>query len=191
MEKGGLTCRLEEAGAPEEAVFFSDEMRLGLMGQVRRVWAPVGFKPVQKVQLEYEYEYVSVAVDPMTGELKWDWTSDMTSDSLSSVLSGWEEELEGNLQAIVWDGAPGHRGSEYEDLQVERVQQPPYSPELQPVERVFEYLRARIEGIVFETLDAKKGAVESELQALSESPEEVKSLTGWAWIRRSLQKLRN
>jgi len=178
---------LEEAGAPEEAVFFSDEMRLGLMGQVRRVWAPAGFKPVQKVQIEYEYEYLSVAVDPMTGELKWDWTSDMTSESLYSVLTEWEEDL----KAIVWDGAPGHGGSAYEDVQIERVQQPPYSPELQPVERLFEYLRARIEGIVFETLDMKKEAVESELQALAESPAEVGSLTGWDWIQRSLRKLRN
>lgn len=166
-------------------------MRLGLMGQVRRVWAPVGFKPIQKVQIEYEYEYLSVGVDPMTGDLKWDWTSDMKSDSLASVLAGWKEDLEENLQAIVWDGAPGHRGSEYEDLQVERVQQPPYSPELQPVERVFEYLRARIEGIVFETIEDKKAAVESELRALAESPDMVKSLTGWDWIQRSLRKLRN
>jgi hypothetical protein len=187
LEEAGL----EEAGAPGEAVFFSDEMRLGLMGQVRRVWAPVGFEPVQKVQIEYEYAYLSVGVDPMTGDLKWDWTADMKADSLASVLAGWEEELEGHLEAVVWDGAPGHSGSEYAGVQVERVQQPPYSPELQPVERVFEHLRARIEGIVFETLDDKKAAVESELQALAESPETVKSLTGWEWIRRSLRKLRN
>ena len=114
----------------------------------------------------------------MTGELKWDWTSDMTSGSLSSVLASWDEDREGGLQAVVWDGAPGHGGSEYEDLRIDRIQQPPYSPELQPVERGFEYLRARVEGIVFQTLDAKKEAVESELRALAQSPRAVKNLTG-------------
>lgn len=79
----------------------------------------------------------------------------------------------------MWDGAPGRGGRESEDLQVGRVQPPLYSSELQPVKRVFEDLGARIEDIVFGTLDAKKGAVALELQALAESPEEVKRLTGW------------
>ena len=46
----------------EEAVFFGDEMRLGTMGQVRRVWAPVGFKPVQQKEIGYQYEYLNLAV---------------------------------------------------------------------------------------------------------------------------------
>lgn len=86
---------------------------------------------MQKVQFEYEYEYLSVAVGPMTGNLKWDWTPDMTSASLAAILAGWEEDLEGNLQVVVWHGAPGHGGSEYETVQIQRVQQPPYPESLQ------------------------------------------------------------
>ena len=188
MEKGGLTERLEAAGT-SESVFFGDEMRLGLIGQVRRRWAPRGVKIRQPVEFTYEWTYLNLVVDPIDGSLKWDWTSDMKADmkaeSIAPVLGGWEEALE----AIVWDGAKGHQGSEYDEVEISRIRQPPYSPELQPVERVFEYLRARIEGIVYGELEAKKEAVESELRKLASRPEKVRSLTCWDWIEKALTQL--
>ena len=118
----------------------------------------------------------------MEGVLKWSWTSDMKAESIAPVLEGWEKTLE----AIVWDGAKGHQGEEYDEIEVCRIQQPPYSPELQPVERIFEYLRARIEGIVYGALEAKKEAVERELRKLAVCPETVRSLTCWDWIEEAL-----
>ena len=43
-----------------KAVHFSDEMRLGLPGQTRRVLARRGVKPVQRLQLRYEWSYLLV-----------------------------------------------------------------------------------------------------------------------------------
>lgn len=62
------------------------------------------------------------------------------------------------------------------------IEQPPYSPELNPVERVFEYLRAAIEGVVYATIEEKVAAVEGILEELDADPERVKSLAGWQWI---------
>lgn len=53
MEKRGLSERLEAAGSPQ-AVFFGDEMRLGLIGQVRRRWTPRGAKLRQAMEFTYE-----------------------------------------------------------------------------------------------------------------------------------------
>jgi hypothetical protein len=183
LEKRDLTDRLCAAEATG-AVFFGDEMRLGTMGQTRRVWAPArGFEIVQQREIGYQYEYLNLAVNPMTGELKWDWTSDMKSASLSAVVENWQESVE----ALVWDGAPGHRGSAYDEVGVERIQpRPPYSPELQPAERVFEYLRARVEGILYGRVESKKAAVEKALRELAACRERVKRLTGWSWIKRSI-----
>jgi transposase len=125
----------------------------------------------------------------MEGTLRWDWTSDMKAESIAPVLKKWEEALGSSLEAIVWDGAKGHQGSEYDEVEISRIQQPPYSPELQPAERVFEYLRARIEGIVYGELEAKKEAVESELRKLAACPEKVRSLTCWDWIEKALAQL--
>jgi hypothetical protein len=65
---------------------------------------------------------------------------------------------------------------------VQRIEQPPYSPELNPAERVFEHLRAQIEGKTYGSLEAKKAAVEAELKKLAADPEKVKRLAGWEWI---------
>jgi hypothetical protein len=57
---------------------------------------------------------------------------------------------------------------------------------LQPVERIFQYLRTRIEGIVYGELNAKKEAVENKLRKLAACPEKVRSLTCWDWIEEAL-----
>jgi hypothetical protein len=53
--------------------WHSDEMRLGLRGQTRKVLAPKGVKVVQPVQLLYEWSYLILAVSPLSAEIKWEW----------------------------------------------------------------------------------------------------------------------
>jgi hypothetical protein len=62
------------------------------------------------------------------------------------------------------------------------IEQPPYAPELNPAERVFEELRAGIEGVIYPTIEAKVAAVEAILDELDADPERVKRLTSWGWI---------
>lgn len=75
------------------------------------------------------------------------------------------------------------------DITVKLVEQPPYSPELNPAERVFEHLRGKVEGQVYGTIEAKKRAIEAELEKLAAAPNSVKSLVGWDWIRQSVKDL--
>lgn len=161
-------------------------MRLGLIGQVRKVWAPVGVKIVQPLQYTYEWVYLNIAVNGLTGTLKWDWTENMKSITISNVVKGWQAE---GVEIIIWDRAPGHRGDAYQDIEVKRIEQPPYSPELNPAERVFQFLRDKIEGVVYDTLEAKKEIVEGYLNALVASPERIQSLTAWGWIQQAVQTL--
>ena len=64
MEKGGLGAQLEEVGCSGVAgLYWGDEMRVGLIGQVRKVWAPRGFKVVQALEYKYEWEYLNLAVN--------------------------------------------------------------------------------------------------------------------------------
>lgn len=161
-------------------------MRVGLIGQVRRVWAPRGVKIEQAVEYTYSWAYLNLAVNGLEGHIKWDWTTNMKGVSIGPVVADWAEQ---GIPIIVWDRAPGHRGAAYEDVTVKRIEQPPYSPELNPAERVFEYLRDKIEGIVYGKLADKQAAVEAELEQLTAEPERVKSLAGWNWIRDSVAAL--
>jgi transposase len=162
------------------SIAFSDEMRLGLIGQVRRVLAPKGVKIVQPLQREYKYEYLLLAVLPKEGQLKWSWIPRMKQEYLKPILESW------SLDLTIWDGAGVHRGHELAELPGQRIIQPAYSPELNPAERIFEEIRRAIEGVVYPSLLAKRHAVDNVLTKLAAKPEAVKRLCYWDWIQNGL-----
>jgi hypothetical protein len=127
-------------------------MRVGLIGTIRRVGAPRGVKVEQAVEFQYEWAYLNLVVNGIMGTLHWAWTENMKSAAIAPLVKQWGPQ---GLEFIVWDRARGHRGSAYDEVPVRRIEQPSYSPQLNPAERVFEYLRARVEGHVYGTIAAK------------------------------------
>jgi hypothetical protein len=49
---------------------FADEMRVGLRGLVRRVWARRGVKVHQRLQLAYHWRYLFLVVNAQAGQLQ-------------------------------------------------------------------------------------------------------------------------
>jgi len=86
VEKGGLLAALRRG---EEGV-FADEMRLGLLGQLRRVWGRRGEKLRRRVELRYERVYLVLGVDAMKGRLWWDWVKRMRGVEIARVLRAWK-----------------------------------------------------------------------------------------------------
>ena len=164
----------------QTALAFGDEMRVGLCGQVRRGWAPRGVKVRQRVQMRRAWRYLALAVDGLRGTLRWCGIASRKGPAIAAAVASWQAQ---GVEAVVWDGASGHRAPEVRRVGLTLVQQPPYAPELQPAERVFEELRRVVEGQVYATLEEKVAAVERELQALAADPARVKSLAGWQWIQ--------
>ena len=107
----------------------------------------------------------------------------MRQEYIRPVLEGWA------LEAVVWDKAPSHRAKSLAELGTVRVFLPSYSPELNPAERIFEEVRRRVEGKVYESLCDKREEAEIYLKELAADPERVKSLCGWGWLRESLESL--
>jgi transposase len=171
-----------------EAPFgFADEMRVGLRGAVRRVWGRRGVKVRQRLQLQYEWRYLFLAVDSRAGKLYWCWNASMAADEVLGAVGGLQEI--GAVSALIWDGAPSHRDEDVRGLGLTLIGLPPYSPELNPAERVFEELRRATEGKVYATLDEKAAAVEGRLRELEADPERVRSLADWDWIKDAVNRL--
>jgi hypothetical protein len=184
VEKGDLRQAVVAAGIQDgTTVQFLDELRLGLHGRTRRVLAPRGVKVVQRVQVEYAWRYLLLAVAPLTGALHWTWMERMRQEHLRPVLAEWE------LECVVWDGAPSHKGQQIAALETKQIALPSYSPELNPAERVFEEIRARVEGGVYASLDAKQAEAETYLKELQNDPERVKQLCAWDWLATALTRL--
>jgi hypothetical protein len=153
---------------------------------VRRVWAPRGVKVVQPRQYVRRWCYLALVVDPRAGRLWWSWTLDMKTACIARTVALWHDA---GIDAVVWDRAPSHHPAVVHQQGVTLVLQPPYSPELNPAERIFEAIRAQVEGQVYPTLSAKYAAVDAFLQDLDADPDRVRSIAGWDWIQQALAAL--
>jgi hypothetical protein len=188
VEKGGLASALDAVGLTRSSrIGFADELRLGLRGTSRRVWGRRGVKVRQRLQLKYDWWYLFVAVDGQAGTVSWTWLDSMKAADLVPLM----EALRTNapLDAIVWDGASSHRDDAVRAVGVPLIDLPPYSPELNPAERLFEEVRRHVEGHVYATLADKVAAVNAFLDDLDADPARVRSLCGWDWINAAITTL--
>jgi hypothetical protein len=186
--RGGLGHALDAVGlSGASRIGFGDEMRVGLRGTTRRVWGRRGIEVRQRLQLRYEWRYLFAAVDGQAGRVWWNWVPSMKAEALWPTIAGIQEM--GILDGLVWDNAPSHRDDEITDLDLGFVGLPPYSPELNPAERLFEEIRRHVEGRVYATLDDKVADVQAFLAELDADPPRVRRLCGWDWINDAIASL--
>ena len=115
------------------------------------------------------------------------WITSTKAEMIKAVVKGLKQQTE--VGAVVWDGAPGHRDQLVQRLGMPLIGLPPYSPELNPAERVFEEVRRWIEGKVYRSIDDKVEAVQAFLSELESDPDRVRLLTAWDWIDEAIQGL--
>ena len=150
---------------------------------VRKVWGRQGVKVVQEVQLSYPWSYLFLVVDGRTGTFDWCWLDSMAAVEMRAAIRGLQDM---HYDGLIWDGAGSHRDASVADLGLPLITLPPYSPELNPAERVFRELRPAIEGRVYPTLPAKIARVETVLREWEADPARIRSLAGWGWIEQAV-----
>jgi len=156
-------------------------MRLGTRTELGRKWSPVGVRPVGRKQISYQYLYLYVSVKPFTGQLFAMFLPRLNKECFNLFIRERSRELSEKTLLIV-DGAGAHTLAAANQL-VEISKLPAYSPELNPVERLFQELRRRLKFRVFETLDAAENYVAEALKEFLSNQEQVKSLTLYPYIR--------
>jgi DDE superfamily endonuclease len=175
-----------EQATREDSFGFADEMRLGLHGHRRRVWFGCGVKLRQRLEMQFVWKWLCLAVDSVSGKIVWSWQETMKCDSMQKSLRVFGES---GMKHIVWDNAPSHRSKVLRDTVPHLHFLPAFSPELNPAERVFEEVRRHVEGKVWVSLDAKMAAVELYLTSLVQDEDRLKRLVCWDWIRESVKCL--
>ena len=185
----GLRDALIESGMSSgDALFFSDEARVGLHGSNRKIWGVRGIKVIQLVQIRRQWKYLFAAVNPITGELHWTWIDSMSKENTVEALSEIRERSE--LRTMVWDGAGSHRSKDVLSIEgVNSIVQPPFSPELNPTERVFQEVRRWTDGRVYESIEEKMSAADDFMRGLTSDPKRVQSLCGFEWIKKAVHDL--
>ena len=138
---------IAEALAPRGGrvrTFFMDEARLGQQGTLTKVWAPRGSRPTAVKQTRYEWVYCYAAVEPATGESVALLAPNVDTGTMNAFLGMIAAAL-GPLEhaVLILDQAGWHRSKALEvPDNVTCLLLPPYSPELNPVENLWHYLRS-------------------------------------------------
>nr|WP_064592053.1 IS630 family transposase [Orientia tsutsugamushi] len=141
--------------SPDKAVYFFDESRFGTKSKLGYGWFPKGIRTVVPVKLGFQNFYVYSAVNAIVGD-NFSLIVPRVNTVLMNVFLREMFQYLGETQAIiVMDCAGWHKSK---DLvvpdNIEIIYLPPYSPELNPTERWWQYLkRHTLKNKVYDTLD--------------------------------------
>lgn len=95
MEKGGLADALSATGITLQAgVGWADEMRVGLIGTMRRVWGRRGIKVRQRLQRVDEWRYLNLVVDPVNGRIWHLWSGSMQAPVARALVECTQRETD-------------------------------------------------------------------------------------------------
>ena len=177
-------------GRPIE-VWFQDEARVGQQGTLTRIWARRGSRPRAPRDRRYAWTYLFGAVCPERAVGAGLVLPYAHTEAMGLHLAEISREVTPGAHAVVvldgagWHGTPALRTPENLTL----LPLPRYSPELNPVETVWLYLRERwlshrvLEGGYEAVVDAACAA----WNALRAEVGRLRSLTNYPWLPPSVQ----
>ena len=152
---------------------------------IRRVWAPVGERPIAKLKRGYEWTYLYGFVRPTTGEVYWLILPTVNKELFSLALGEFAKELgagEDKHIALVVDRAGWHTSGEVElpeGIHLELL--PSGSPELMPAERLWPLSNEAIANRLFEEICEVEEALLERCVQLLDQAETIKNLTNYHW----------
>lgn len=166
-------------------LWCEDEHRLGLKPILRKVWSPVGERPIVEVHHRYEWTYLYAFARPKTGEVHWLILPRTNTDLFSLALGSFAREVgAGTKKRVVlvldragWHTSPKLRLPEGIHLQF----LPPNSPELQPAERLWPLSNEGVANRYFGQMDDLEEALVERCVALSGQPDLIRSYTRYHW----------
>lgn len=150
-------------------------------GMTRRRLSARGVKPVQVILPRYEYFWLYGAVEPLTGEALFLEMPNLDAECFQVFLDEFSHTFASTFNLMILDNAPAHVAHRLVIPEnVLLVFLPPYSPELNPIERLWEDLRKELGDGLPKDLDDLKERVARVLRDYA--PEVLASITGYPYL---------
>ena len=124
-------------------IWFQDEARFGQQNTTTRLWAEKGSRPRAVKQQQFQYFYLFGAICPATGATEAIVAPYVNKDAMRQHLKQISQAtIKGRHAVVIMDGAGWHTDDTALAFDnVTRVKLPAYSPELNPVEQIWQWLR--------------------------------------------------
>jgi transposase len=159
-------------------LYYQDESRFGLLTRQRRVLTIRGVKPVCPFQHKFETTYLFGSFSAINGssfllELPY-----CNTDAFQLYLDEFSLQKPDELKIIILDNGAFHKARRLRiPSNIALIFLPPYSPELNPAERVWRFLKDEISMKAFPSLQKLQDDL-SKLIRGQLTISKVKSLTG-------------
>jgi transposase len=153
-----------------------------------RVITACGVKPIGEWHWLFQAFWLYGAVEPATGDAFFLQFSHVDADCYQRFLDEFAQQFPDSLNILQVDNGRFHTSK---DLQIPDniilLFQPPYSPELNPIERLWQHLKAGFKWVSFKTLEQLQTQLDQSLNDLT--PEVIASVTGYDFILDALSAL--
>ena len=169
-------------------IMAQDEGRFGRVSRPRACWAPPDVRPTAPCQLVREFVQVFAAVAPQTGELISLILPTAKTAMMNLFLAYVSERLTNYFIVMQVDQAGWHHSRTLQvPANIRLIAQPAHSPELNPVEHLWEELREKyFHNRVYPSLDLLEERLCQGLNAIAEDKEWVRSLMGFPHLKVSV-----
>jgi hypothetical protein len=165
-------------------LWFADEARIGQKNSLTRVWGQTGSRPLAPKDLGFASAYVFGAVCPSQGKAAALIMPICNTLAMNHHLSEISSQVAaGGHAVVILDGAGWHRSQGLVvPGNITLLALPPYSPELNPVERIWHYLRSHwLANSVFPSLADIMDACETAWNRFAADHALIRSLCAVAW----------
>ena len=176
--------RAAQARGTRVEVWFQDEARIGQKNSLTRVWGQTGSRPAAPKDLGFASAYVFGAVCPSEGKAAALIMPICNTAAMNHHLCEISSQVAADAHAVViLDGAGWHSSQGLVvPGNITLLALPPYSPELNPVERIWHYLRSHwLANSVFPSLADIMDACEMAWNRFATNHGLVRSLCAVAW----------
>lgn len=166
-------------------LWSEDEHRIGLKPILRKKWAKKGDRPIVTVEHRYQWTYLYAFVQAQNGQTFWILAPSVNVTTYNRVLEEFARAQGiGPMKRaiIVMDRAGWHRSKKLKIPEgLHFVFLPPYSPELQPAERLWSLSDEAIANKCFKDLAELEEAQAERCRWLYEQPKLIQSYTLFHW----------
>lgn len=177
------------AGKPVE-IWFADEARVGQKGTLAYVWAPVGSRPAMVRDNRHDSAYLFGAICPAREVGAAVIMPAANTEAMNEHLQEISSQVSTSAHAVLLlDQAGWHQSGGRLQVpdNITLLPLPPYSPELNPMENVWEYLRAnKLCRLVWDSYEAILQACRKAWNFLIEDHDRIRTIGARGWARVSV-----